>query len=246
MNSLKSAKIRSLSETEDKMKIKTIVVLCVLLIGLVATLAISLILKENENAVASPVNTINITPGSRIEASADWASNAVMIDDLMRESDLVVRARVSEAPITRVLRNEIPVWDENNNIVGSTVSETLFSDTVFEVIKTYRGEPRSSITVMQTGGFDPTVSKSVIEVTDDPLYNVGEEYILFLVDISGDPVQATDRELYRIANPFGRYGIEGKNVFSYGYDPNSVNPLKTSDIIELETKIEDVVQELKN
>jgi hypothetical protein len=170
---------------------------------------------DNVNILPVATETSNIT---RNLSSATWVSNAKTIDELMMESDIVVRARVSEAPVTRIVSHEIPVWDENNNISGSTISKMLFSDTIFEIIKTYDGEHQESIRIMQTGGFDPSVSKAIEEVIDDPLYKVGEEYILFLVDISGDAVQAPNSQLYRIVNPFGRYRIDGKIIFSYGQD----------------------------
>ncbi len=178
---------------------------------------------------------------SDITSQAEWVSHAKTVNELMWESNLVVMARVSGAPVTRVLRHELPVWDENNKIVGSTVSETLVSDTVFEIIKTYHGKSRLNITVMQTGGFDPTISKSVEEIADDPLYKVGEEYILFLVDISGDKVHAPDRELYRTVNPFGRYKVDGEKVFSYGQNPTSDTLSFVSTASELESQIEQTI-----
>jgi hypothetical protein len=75
---------------------------------------------------------------------------------------------------------------------------------------------------MQTGGMRPDNPRSSIEVRDDPLYHPGEEYVLFLVDISGDPVQAPGRVLYRAVSPFGRYRIEGESVLSYGEDAKSL------------------------
>lgn len=221
-------------------------ILCVsaLLIVLVAMTMYFTRQEIGKSPSASQTEAI-ITPTiSRNISSASWVSNAMTVNELMLEADLVVMARVSGVPVTRVLRHELPVWDENNKIVGSTVSETLFSDTVFEIIKTYHGKSRLNITVMQTGGFDPTISKSVEEIADDPLYKVGEEYILFLVDISGDRVQAPDRELYRIVNPFGRYGINDENVFSYGQNLGVNTFSVIPNISELETQIEQAIQEL--
>jgi hypothetical protein len=178
---------------------------------------------------------------SRTTSQASWVSSAMTVDELMLEADLVVRARVIGEPVTRVIRHELSVWGEDNKIVGSTVSEALFSDTVFEIIKTYHGKPQLNVTVMQTGGYDPSVSNSIEEMVDDPLYKIGEEYILFLVDISGDKVQAPNRELYRIVNPFGRYRIDDTNIFSYGENPTSVSVNAISNIRELEAQIETTV-----
>jgi hypothetical protein len=183
---------------------------------------------------------VTITPtASRIMSGADWVSNAVTANELVLESDIIVRVRVTKAPVARILTHKLPVWDENNNIVGSTLSEILFSDTAFEIIKTYLGNPPLNITVMQTGGYNQKLNR-IEEVMDDPLYKVGEEYVLFLVDISGDHVHAPDRELYRTVNPSGRYGINGESVFSYGENLQSVQlPTMLSD---LESQIEQSVQ----
>jgi hypothetical protein len=145
------------------------------------------------------------------------------------EADLVVRARVSEAPVTRVLRNELPVMDESGKLTRYQTDEMLFSDTVFDILEVFSGEAPSKLTVMQTGGTSRGKPRSSIEVRDDPLYHLGEEYVLFLVDISGDPVQAPGRVLYRTVNPFGRYRIEGERVLSYGENAKSLGLPATLD-----------------
>jgi hypothetical protein len=89
---------------------------------------------------------------------------------------------------------------------------------------------------MQTGGLNPDTKAVQSETLDDPLYKVGEEYVLFLVDISGDPVQAPDRELYRIVNPYGRYKIDGQNVTSYG---------ENFEGIKLPTTLDELVAQIK-
>lgn len=225
---------------------KTILKLSALLIGALVIIAFWIGQGNNRNFSALPTETNPKILPSNASSSASWISNAMDIDQLVLEADLVVRARVVEPPITRVIRNELPVWDEDGNIVGSAISEVLFSDTVFEVLETYMGESSLKITIMQTGGFDPNISSGVEEIADDPLYKVGEEYILFLINISGDPVHAPDRELYRIVNPFGRYrvDIDNERVFSYGQPMNSVQ--LPADITELEAQIMQAAQEADN
>ncbi len=175
---------------------------------------------------------------TRILSSADWVSSAVTINEVVEESDLIVRVQVLSQPKSRIVRSEVPVWTADNEIAGSTIIETLFSDTVFKVLKTYYGKPQTNITVMQTGGYDPAIANSIVEIVDDPLYDLGEEYILFLVDISGDSVQAPDRELYRIVNPFGRYAIEGEVVSSFGENLGSGAVPDIATLTELEIEIE--------
>lgn len=166
-------------------------------------------------------------------ANAEWVSTARTVDQVLSEADLVVRARVSEAPVTRVLRNELPVLDANGKVTGYKTDEMLFSDTVFDILEVFSGKAPSKITVMQTGGTSPDTHPSRIEVRDDPLYHLGEEYVLFLVDISGDAVQAPGRVLYRTVSPFGRYRIEGESVLSYGENAKSFGlPATMGELVE--------------
>jgi hypothetical protein len=223
------------------MKKKLILSISVFLIVLVTVVVFSNgIGKGKDLSALYPGTTITPT-ASRVMSRADWVSHAMTVKELVLESDLIVRARVSGAPITRVLRHELPVWDENNKIVGSkVVSEMLFSDTTFEIIKTYLGKPGLNITVMQTGGFNQKLNR-VEEVIDDPLYNVREEYILFLVDISGDAVQAPGRELYVAVNPYGRFLIDKENLSIFG-ENTSASVHAISAVADLESQIEQAVQ----
>ncbi len=195
--------------------------------------------KEHKNSDVLP--TVSIAAYPSISSSTSWVSKAVAVEELVLEADVIVRARVIEPPTTRVVHYELPVWDEQGNIVGSATSQILFSDTIFEVLEIYLGKPSYKITVMQTGGFDPNISSGVEEIAEDPLYKLGEEYILFLVDISGDHVHAADRELYRIVNPFGRYRIVNEKVVSYGQSDKSI--VLPTDITDLEFQITQSVQE---
>ncbi len=196
---------------------KTIFKIGVSLIGLVSITVFFVVLKNNGN-----INALNVKGTESVitkrQSRAVWASNATTVEELILESDIVVRVRAIESPATRVVSIEAPTVDENGDVIGSTVIRVLFSDTEFEVVNIYMGSAPSQISVMQTGGYDPSVSRSIEETIDDPLYNVGEEYILFLRSIAGDHVHAPDRDLYLTINPFGRYRIEGKHAFSYGQD----------------------------
>jgi hypothetical protein len=200
---------------------------------LLSTIFLVIKYDDRSTTVQLQTSTMDSTP-IRYFSNANWISKAETIDELTSEADMIVRARVSNAPVSRVLRTEVPVWDAEGNMVGSTTSEMVFSDTILDVVRVYMGGAHSTITVMQTGGYDPTISGAVKEIADDPLFQIGEEYILFLVDISGDPIHAPDRELFRIVNPFGRYRINGNNVISYGQNQN----IQAAQIVQ---NVEDIV-----
>ncbi len=211
----------------------------ILLIGLVAMLYF-VWLQKNNPAISYKDVTMTISAPNNA-SSAYWKSKARTVEDLMSESDLVVRVRVSKDPVTRV----VPIYplDPQGNKIESAVFPVLFSDTVFEVLETYVGKSLQTVTVMQTGGYDPGLSNNIEEMTDDPLYKAGEVYILFLVNISGDPVHAQDRDLYITVNPFGRYRIDSGNFFTYGQNVSGSNLLPTS-IADLEQQIVQAAKEL--
>ena len=207
----------------------------------VAGLAVLIILWLGATAYHKERNSPNTSVGTTSPiilnpSLVEWVSKAMIVDEVKSESSLIVRARAVSDPVTRVLRQEQFILDKNGTPTDTAVSATLFSDTEFEIIETYQGKPRTNISVTQTGGFDPLVSKNVMQVGDDPLYKAGEEYILFLVDISGDSVQAPNRELYRIVNPFGRYKVNGESVFPYGQNLMRSVKLPAS-VKELEAQI---------
>ncbi len=185
----------------------------------------------------------NTNTASHTTSTASWISKATSVDELMQESNLVVRVRVTKEPVSRVVREDLPLIEFRNGTpvtVGSRTNEAIFSDTQFEILKVYVGKAPSVLTVMQTGGVQPDNSQNVTEMADDPLYRIGEEYILFLIDISGDKVQAPNGILYRIVNPAGRYIVLGDAVQSYtdattDQQGNAANIPKT--VSEIESQI---------
>lgn len=162
----------------------------------------------------------------------EWVSRAATVADLASESDAIVRARVSLAPATRVLSQELPQVDANGTPVAIVTDTMLFADTTFEVIETYSGTVPSTFLVMQTGGV-AAESGAVMEFEEDPLYRVDEICVLFLVDISGDAVHAPDRVLYRTVSPAGRFSIDGEAVHSFIADPTAraVQPATLADLL---------------
>jgi len=157
----------------------------------------------------SPVSTVPTAEG----APALWASSASSIPELLAEADLVIRARVANAPEPRVVSFSGPIVAEDGTIIGEGVDKVAFSDTEMEVIEVYKGLSQKFITVMQTGGrVDGGEQQFWLE--GDPLYIKGEEVILFLVDISNDSIHAKGRALYRTVNPAGRYTIQGFQVLN--------------------------------
>jgi hypothetical protein len=59
------------------------------------------------------------------------------------------------------------------------------------------------------------------------------EYILFLKDITGDPIHAKGRTLYRTINPSGRYEVQGQAVKSYAETSVPGQPTTLAELVSL-------------
>lgn len=149
-----------------------------------------------------------VTEGEPQGIQAQWASQANSVLEQMQEADLVVRVRAKETLSPRIFAKAATDGTDRHNAM-------IFTDTRFEVLETYAGSAPAEITVLQTGGKAPRTDKHPaldLYMDEDPLYQVGTEHVLFLKDISGDAVHATDRQLYRVVNPAGRYFVDGSAV----------------------------------
>ncbi len=150
-----------------------------------------------------------VLPAHSEGAHASWASAAESVNELTQEADLVVRVQALRQGEPRYMWSPAPAGAERSD--GR--STFVFTDTEVEVLQVYSGnvEVGDRLWVMQTGGNLVTLSgeTSHLELNEDPLYQPNDEMVLFLVDISGDPVQAKDRSLFRTVNPNGRFHLEG-------------------------------------
>jgi len=173
------------------------------------------------------------SPGSprRVVSIADWVSSAATIADQMAEAELVVRVKVIDVK-TRKFETNSPGDTADSKINRRMANIMPFTDSEMQVLEVYQGEAEKQITVMQTGGVlaandgDPAIE---MVIDDSPIFVAGDEHMLFLVDISGDPIHAKERKLYNMVNPAGRYLIQGASVFSPYEFPESVTPPKTVD-----------------
>ena len=175
-------------------------------VGLAAgTFAVSLV------AGAFAFTTIQspATPDEHHGAKASWVSTAQTVAEQALEADVMVRVQAVDRAQPRHLWNPMP--DAASRIDGR--STFAFTDTQVEVLEVYHGDVQvgDRLWVLQTGGDLRTQGGKLsrMELAADPLYEVGDEMVLFLVNISGDPVHAVDRELFRTVNPAGRYQVDG-------------------------------------
>lgn len=148
-------------------------------------------------------------PAAEGGAHAAWISSAETIAEQSQEADLIVRVQVVDQAEPRFMWSPTP--DGIDRADGR--STFAFTDTQVEVLEVYDGkaEVGDRLWTLQTGGdlVTKTGAISRLELDDDPLYRVGQEMVLFLVDISDDPVHANGRPMFRTVNPMGRFEIEG-------------------------------------
>jgi hypothetical protein len=200
-----------------------------------AIIVITLLLAACANPTPTVVSTRTPVVGGGI---AEWDSRARTVADAAAEADLIIYGKVIAEPVTRIRNFESPQMDANGTPDGTVHVTTIpFADTLFEVVKTYMGEAPEQLLVMQTGGVLSNGNTS--QIRDDPLYQLGDEYVLFLVDISGDEIHAPDRELYRTISPVGRYLIVGNSATSPAEE--YMNQLLPTTFDELERQIAEAV-----
>lgn len=188
--------------------------------------------------VVGAITVMAISPTNSVlkgEAHAAWTSNAQTVAQQVMESDVVVRVQVLGQSDSRHLWHPTPE--------GAKPGRFVFTDSEVEVLEVYRGDVNvgDRLSVMQTGGDLVTRGGKLsrLELREDPIYQLGSEMVLFLVDISGDSVHAPNRDLYRTVNPLGRYEIEGGLAGNYGFGDHT--KARETDLVSLETEIREAV-----
>lgn len=169
---------------------------------------------------------------------ASWIRDADTVAELSRESDLIVRVQTLDRRPPRALWQPVPGRTAN----ADGTARFLFTDTQVEVLEVYAGkvEIGDRLWVLQTGGeaIDGRGELSRTEVAEDPLYELGNEMVLFLVDISNDPVHAPNAQLFRTVNPAGRFEVAGGRVASAPIGHAAERP---GDLDTLEREIRDTL-----
>ncbi len=175
-------------------------------VGLAAgTFAVSLV----AGAFAFSATQLKPAHSEDVGAHAAWISSAETVAEQALEADVMVRVQAIEQAAPRHLWHPVPAGTKRVNGNGTFA----FTDTLVEVLEVYNGDVQvgDRLWVLQTGADLMTHQGKVsrMELAEDPLYEKGDEMVLFLVNISSDPVHAGDRELYRTVNPAGRYQVQG-------------------------------------
>jgi hypothetical protein len=175
------------------------------------TLLAVAVLSLATGSLVGPRLLARLAPPIEYSAQGNLVEKAVTVAEQTRRADLIVRARIVSLD-NRIVTEVLPVYAEDAvTVLEERESSTAFTDVTLEVLETFKGDADSFITALQTGG---TMKKGrfgraqKFEIAADPLFEEGSEHILFLVDITGDGVHSTGRQLYRVVNPMGRYEIK--------------------------------------
>jgi hypothetical protein len=143
-------------------------------------------------------------------ALADWVNQGSTVAEVGAQADLIVRVRVVKSE-TWELRQMLPQYAADAKTITKYVEDVMpFTYSKVHVLETYKGSTEDTITVGQTGALPGTVAADVraFAFVGDPIYTLGSEHILFLLDATEGSVHDVGGKLYYTVNPFGRYEIE--------------------------------------
>lgn len=123
-----------------------------------------------------------------IVLAAHWAKHFTDLPSMARDSDAVIQGTVLRAMPVRFFADQDIRSDQ---FIGGIV----FTDHVVRVDKVIKGNlsEGQEIILVQTGG---NYNGRTMQLEDDPLFERGEQAILFLKDISGDQVHAPDSQKF--------------------------------------------------
>jgi hypothetical protein len=129
---------------------------------------------------------------SRQGASGDTGSFATWahyrsLDELVSASDLIVRARVGR----KLGERSVP----------SGRVAVAFTEFEIQPQHTMKGQPKAAATVVQIG----RAGDSANTFPEFPLLRVGSEVILFLRDVSAEPLHSDGTQKFSIVSPEGLY-----------------------------------------
>lgn len=124
------------------------------------------------------------------EVVASW-SRTYDLDSLVREANLIAEVRITGIQATRI-------------VFGSPYTD--YNATISHVLKAPPGFSDPSIVIMQSGG---AVQGRARQIKGDPLFEVGANLLLFLQDMSDNPVHAPIRERkFATLMPGGRFQVK--------------------------------------
>lgn len=202
---------------------------------------------------ATTTNPLETASDEEIVGVANWANDAVAVEEVREKATLIVRAKAQSQ--TEQLRTDVlpsygfPHADPSTPLeeldpdqienVGEHTSYTPYTETTFEVVKVYKGDSPATITIRQLGGTMPHPVEEGQEVSlsleGNPVYSLGSEHFLFLV-----PLPNIDQR-FAVTGPPGHYEVQGELVVpTLDLSKFAGRPIQVpKTVTELETRLTD-------
>lgn len=161
--------------------------LCLIALMVLAPLGVGLI-----SGCSSNLDALRFE-GSAVIGRASWLKSFQDLEEMATDSDLVVKGTVvAVVQPSRVIGGPNPPRKVKEAGIRPGV---LFTDYILLVEQVLKGQTlvHGTITVVQTGGIYNGIT---YYMEDDPLFQIGEHVVLFLHDISGDPIHAPNTQKY--------------------------------------------------
>lgn len=205
--------------------------------GFVALFAASAAFGYFSQSPDSQFDRVHGTP----ESTAIWNTSALAPADLTKEAEVVIRAQIVDQAEPFIVIPE-PFLDPAtaNSVIaqGRPIPQLPFTSSTFEILEVYSGKLNvgDRIQLMQTGGI---IEGEKTEISDDPLYQVGTEHVLFLRDVSSEmksaPAQSAQsaQSVFVTLNPASRYQVIGSQLEAqssfFAQDPSAA-PLELASL----------------
>lgn len=163
--------------------------------GLAAAAAAAALCTVSACGASSPPTS---AAAKHVSIDASWAEYYHSMSALKAHSDIAVEGTITKASLEPLASSSaVPFTD-----FQFTVASTLF-DPRHEIAAASASKP-AVITIHQTGG---TESGTTFEVDDDPLFKVGQKYVLFLQEYSPGH--------YKVAGgPSGRFTVAASGAIA--------------------------------
>lgn len=153
---------------------------------------------------------LQLAPGERGEPAvrtlmASWAETPANLEETAASAEQVVLGRVS-----RVRQGDdivVPVPGEPNG--EDRIPVEIITVQVEKSYKTGRGGPPTSVEVFHTGR---SAGRDVVTMMDDPPYQRGEQYVMFLKPGPEVGSEGARVASHRLVSPEGRYRVQGGRI----------------------------------
>jgi hypothetical protein len=168
-------------------------------LSLLATLTLAFVLVGF--VMLGNLRPATAAPAGYGSMTIDWNAIQNTLAELHSKSDAIALVRVLSVDAPRVV-----------GPATAGTPGTFFTDSHVEVVRTYKGILGPDIVIMQTGG---VLGRQRQESQEAPLLWPGQSTLVFLKDISNDPVQAPGQRKFRILGPSGRFDLTGGGFVTY-------------------------------